>query len=272
MDAVKVDSPFDLSPIDDVRLAATPLVSVLFQVRFPGKVSRIATALDTHAFHRALADSYPYADEQQGMEIVLVAGQPPTVKPGAPVWTWRNESQKRTASITPDSVSLTVEDYVSRDDFTAAVSGLLSAVAEVAPIPQASRIGVRYINRVLDDDALADWIASLAHGARGILAATDVRDAGIQHSLSQVIYRYPDAMTLQAKWGLLASGSVVDPVIEPVSQRSWVLDVDCFHEGDQPFDVTTIAEAAKELARRSYTFFRWVVTPESMARFKPEGV
>lgn len=271
MVAATVDAPFTTDDVEDVILAETPLVNVLFQVRFPHAVTRVQEALDSKEFHRRLADDYPYAEEQAGMQVLIVPGQAPSVQPGPKAWAWRSASQSRTASITQEAISLTVEDYSTRADFVDAARQLLFLAGEVARIPQSSRIGVRYLNRVVDDGSLHEWIPTLAKGARGILATVDSNDSGVLHSFSQAIYQYPDQRRLQAKWGLISAGEVVDPTMGAVPARSWVLDIDCFEEQTRSYDADAIAQTIEELASRAYRFFRWVVTPESLNRFGPQG-
>lgn len=272
MPLAEVDSPFALEDIEDIALGGTPLVSVLFQVRFPHPVTRVQQALDAKEFQRQLADAYPYAEEQEGMQVLLVPGQAPSVQPGPKAWTWRTADQRRTASITQEAVSLTVDDYTSRADFVTAAGELLELVGEVAHIPQSARIGIRYLNRVVEDGTLRAWVPTLANGARGILADLSASDEGIRHSFSQVVYAFSDQRTLQAKWGLLAPNAVMDPSMGPVDKTSWVLDIDCFEEVVRDYNAKEISTTLETLAKRSYRFFRWVVTPESLMRFEPQEV
>lgn len=265
-----VPSPFSQEPVTEVPLQRTPLVAVLFQVRFPMAVSRVQSALASGDLQAALSDDFPFAGQQDSFNFLIQPGQAAIPQQGPPTWVLKDESSAWTCNIAPDSVALTTTSYTSRSDFTSRAERLLAAVEKVASPPRVSRVGVRYLNSV-PDPAVDDWVQTLAQGARGILVALDAADrTNIVNSFSQTVYKWPDGShQLQGRWGVLPPNAVIDAAMPPVATQSWVLDIDSFIEADAPFDAVTLAQQIGDAATRAYRFFRWVVTPESLKRFEP---
>jgi uncharacterized protein (TIGR04255 family) len=76
---------------------------------------------------------------------------------------------------------------------------------------------------------------------------------------------------LLARWGLVPAGSTVDPnAIEPISERSWLLDIDMFSNEQRAFVPDDILEDARRYAERLYTVFRWAVTDDFLRRYGGE--
>ena len=66
----------------------------------------------------------------------------------------------------------------------------------------------------------------------------------------------------------LPPGATIDPAaIEPVAERSWILDLDVFSDRPATFSVDRLVDETKHFAEREYTFFRWAVTPEFLRKY-----
>lgn len=267
----RITSPFAEGPIEEVGLGRTPLETVLFQVRFPGHVTKLERSLAHGDLQDRLSEHYPYAQQQETFNLVMQPGKPPEPQPGPPIWTLQSADQTWTCNLAPDSFGLSTSAYASRTDFIDRARVLFDAVSASADPPQANRIGVRYLNRVLDpmsDDGA--WISTLAQGAKGILAETSSVDRlFVINTLSQVLYGWSAAKKMQCRWGVLPPQGVIDASMQPVANYSWVLDIDAFQE--EAFDFRTAGVSARltDLTERAYRFFRWVLTPESLDRFEP---
>ncbi len=74
---------------------------------------------------------------------------------------------------------------------------------------------------------------------------------------------------MQARWGILPSGAIIDGAMAVRDTSTWFLDVDTFLEADIEFDVAAIKVLTNRLAERSYRFFRWMVPPVALDRFSP---
>lgn len=274
MDLEPVTSPFALEPLPEVSLGSTPLVAVLFQARFPMQVSKLHHALRVGELQDALADEYPFANQQDSFNFLVQPGQPPVPQQGPPTWVLQDESETWTCNISADSVALTSSKYASRRDFVERAERLLAAIESIAAPPRINRLGIRYLNRVENpDSAVTSWTRTLATGARGILSVVEAGDRpNIQTSISHVQYKWPDSEEqLQGRWGILPPGAVIDASMPPSPHESWVLDIDCYAEAEASFSAKPLAARMDDLAARAYRFFRWVVSPESLARFEPRA-
>ncbi len=267
----RIVSPFADSPATEVPLGQTPLESVLFQVRFPGHLSKLQSALANGRLQDALSEQYPYAQQQETFNLVVAPGQAPQPQSGPPVWTIQDAGQDWVCNFAADSFGLTTTSYTSRHDFIKRAGHLVGVVQDVARPPRANRIGMRYLNRVarpLDDGG--EWLMTLAEGARGVYAAAATTDrVRILNSLSQLVYEWSPTERLQCRWGVLPANAIIDASMQAIPDVSWVLDIDAFDESSFEFDPANIEGKLTVLAARAYNFFRWVLTPESLDRFLP---
>ncbi|CAN5602990.1 hypothetical protein BH11ACT8_BH11ACT8_11900 [soil metagenome] len=273
-----ISAPFADPPVAEVPLGRSPLVSVLFQVRFPGVASRIVQQLDANVIQQALADSFPFATQEQSFSLLVQPGQPPMQQAAGKVWVLHNADRTWTANIAGDSVALTTTAYESRQDFLQRAELFLKVIEETTGVPAMNRLGVRYLNRVAELNVDGqDWLQNLAIGARGILheAATfpEHRPHVVQ-AQSQMLYKWPPPTShnLQCTWGLVPPNVVTDPNMEPVAGESWLLDLDAFIEGQRSFHANSVVQQIDELANRAYRFFRWVLPPAALARFEPKDL
>ena len=266
----RVPSPFFAGPVAETPLERTPLVAVIVQVRFPMAVSRIQGALKNGDLQSELSEDFPFANQQDSFNFLIQPGQPPVPQQGPPTWVLQDESGAWTCNVAADSISLTSAQYESRADVVMRSQRLFSSVERVARPPKANRVGVRYLNRV-EEPASDNWLQTLAVGARGILSELQAEDRlNVETSFSQVLYHWSGtASQLQGRWGVLPPYAAIDAAMPPVSKESWVLDIDSFSTEERGFRSLEISNVVGELASRAYTFFRWVVTPEGLTRFRP---
>jgi len=264
--------PFVEDDLEEIPLAASPLETVIFQIQFPGSLSKLKQALATETLQTLLADSFPYAEKQRGLSWTFQPGQPPTQEPGAEFWNLSSADRSVTASFGGESVSVTTRSYVSRDHFLKLISKVLAAVREAGSPPGVSRIGVRYIDRVLLNEAGAhEWTSTLSVPSRGVLAVIKDADSEcVTLSIQQIVYKWRDGPQLQGRWGLLPKGAIIDPNMKVHDVETWFLDIDTFIEdatGGLGFEEAEAQLVA--LTQRAYRFFRWMVPAPALKRFRP---
>lgn len=267
-----VTDPFVDDELEEIPLAASPLETVIFQVQFPGSLSKLKQALATERVQALLSDDFPYAEKQRGVSWTLQPGQPPIQEPGAEFWNLSSADRSVTASFGGESVSITSRAYVSRDHFLDLISKVLTAVRETGNPPGVSRIGIRYIDRVLlNESGAREWTSKLSEPSRGVLAVIADDDMEcVSLSIQQILYKWRDGPQIQGRWGLLPKGAVIDPNMKVHDVETWFLDIDTFIEdatGGLGFDEAQTQLVA--LARRSYRFFRWMVPVPALNRFLP---
>lgn len=257
------EDPLVALPPPEVPLAAAPLVRVIAQVRFPLAVAVEQRELIS-AFHRDLRARYPVLRQESTQGGVLVGPQGMVPSPAQVTWRLADVEAHWRISLTAEFVALETTRYTSRADFLARLREVLDAVARHVEPTLVDRVGLRYIDRITGD-ALQD-VARLVRpevcGLSGSSAA-----ARLIHALSEAVFAL-DSDRLAARWGQLPAGATVDPgALEPLSERSWILDLDMYSTEPYPFDAERVVSEAGRYAERLYTFFRWAVTDEFLRRF-----
>jgi len=267
-----VPNPFQLSQLEEIRLLDSPLAAVLFQVRFPAPVTSIQRALESGELREVLSTEFPYAQPQPIFNIVIQQGKTATPEATpASAWTLTDATQAWSLTISPDSIGLTTTNYKSRSDFLARARRIFEAIQSVANPPPIARLGVRYANRVAGDKMIDLHIALTDDIRQMQKMALAFPEGSILHAMNVLVYKWlNDGRAIQARWGLLPEGAVLDASIPPIGTPSWVLDVDCYVDTPQPFDVDQLTSSIEDLAERDYNFFRWVFTDEGLKRFRPD--
>jgi uncharacterized protein (TIGR04255 family) len=250
----------------EVPLTAAPLIRVIAQVNFPPILS-IEKNEFVGSFQEAIRSDYPILRPEQ---IQGFAFSPQGVIPTPPQTTWRFADQfpdwKWRVSLTTNFVALETKSYLSRTDFLDRFEKILVALNECCEPGQVERFGMRYIDRIAGQN-LQDIATLITPEMAGMMAS----DLGvhIQQNITESFFIIPDREEhIFARWGLLPPSVTFDPdAIEPISEASWVLDLDMSLVKSQKFNVETLMDEGKYFAERIYTFFRWSVTDEFLRRF-----
>lgn len=262
----QLDHPFGDEPYEDVPLAAAPLVRVLCQLRFE-PLAVLTTPAAANAFTEALSSEYPYFESGTEFTTLISGGQVAQQANASPVWSLRSRDKASMVVLTNGSLALETASYAGRTRFCEEFTRIAEILRDVTRIPEFSRLGVRYTNRVTgnaDIDAISRLIRP---EISGISAIQPGGYAELVHSLSSAAFKVGEHETLLAQWGNLPPNSGFDPSISPVGTRSWVLDLDSFSESPiQPIK-SELLDLALNLAEQAYRFFRWAVSFEFLERF-----
>lgn len=261
-----IEHPFDDEGVEEIRLVNPPIVAVLFQIRFPVPVSQLGNPDKLDQLGEILASPYPYVQEQPVVEILIQPGQAPQQKvTNHRTRLLQDPTRNWTLSVSNDSFSLATTSYDSRQDFLNRSGVVFDAISQVFSPPPISRIGLRYINRVVGEERIKSMAPHLTDEAsqvlRFIAASTDGR---LRHSLSDMLYQWSNGKQIQTRWGLLPEGVVHDGTVPVVRDLSWILDIDAFLEADQTFSPGAFQNTLRDLATRAYRMFRWVVKPDGL--------
>jgi uncharacterized protein (TIGR04255 family) len=270
MPPVKIDDPFDESRVPEVRLERSPLAVVLFQVRFPGPVTRIEQAIDANEIAQSLSSEYPFADRQEVVSFVIQPGHLPSAQKSdnTTAMSLSDASQKWTLNVARDSVSLTTTAYENRDDLLLRAAHIFQTLSQVAAPPAVARVGLRYINRISDVEVIKKLCENqgLAEPIRQ-QQQFSLANNEIQSALTELTYAWTAQQRLQARWGLLPPGQSIANPLEPLPNSSWLLDIDAFDESRFDFSPDLVVERLKILSEKAYRYFRWFFTPEALPEF-----
>jgi len=254
-------SPFDPDPIDEIPLERAPLVRVLSQVRWPTLTQMQAEPLGHIAseFGKSISSDYPIYGEQQEVQIVLTP-EGPTQQAKGIIYQFKSSDEIWRVSLTTTFITLEASSYTSKKDFCDRFTSILDALQSVAAIPQASRVGFRYVNRV-DDSEIYDRIGELVNPLVMGGGSVPLGPANLMQSINESLFAIGNT-NLLARWAHLPPRGTTDLTIEASERSSWLLDLDAFREGNSAFVPQELVAQAETLSRVAYKFFRWAVKEE----------
>ncbi len=246
----------------EVALAQAPLIRVVAQVRFP--TSLAVEQHDTAAlFQKTIQDAYPVLrqDQTQGIAIDNAGAQPAASQT---IWRFSDVDAGWTLSLAPDFLALETTRYTTRAAFIARLRTALAALETHIGPKLVDRIGLRYVDR-LEARAVGDIAGMVRAELRGVVGTP--AGAHVSYALTEALFT-ADREQLRARWALLPPNTTYDPsAVNPVSETSWVLDLDMFRAGPVAFSTDRLIADAERFAARIYTFFRWAVTDEFLRHY-----
>jgi uncharacterized protein (TIGR04255 family) len=262
METVVNINPLIANPPEEVPLKAAPLIFVIAQVRFPPILS-IEDSSFVAPFQEAIREQYPILqlDKIDGL-IFGAEGLTPTKKM---IWRFVDSEANWRVSLTSNSISLDTVAYLSRKDFIARLENVLKAI-ELHIKPQlVERFGLRYVDRIVNQD-IKDISKLVRPEIAGILA-TEI-GGNIHQTINESLFYLPERKEqIMARWGLIPAHATIDPVVEPIEEPSWILDLDMSLSEQRTFNVEELLSETQQFSERIYTFFRWAVTDEFLQRF-----
>lgn len=261
-------SKFTRTPIQEVPLAHAPLDKVIVQVQFSRTPQLITDEADN-----VLAEHlgrYPVRRREiNGGFLVQVNGQPLPMVPPTPstVLSYAAADGRWTVSIAETSASIESTEYDNRDDFCLRARELFSAIAAIALPPVVDRVGLRYINRLRGENLgrLADLVIPELRALHGAVDDT----MQLHHSVTDTVLLVGENQNLQVRSGYLPPGAGFDPALPPVSEPSWLLDMDVSTStGGFAFDAEELTERLRAYAETAHSFFRFATTEEFLRLHK----
>lgn len=262
--------PLRPRPVDEVPLLQAPLAAVVAQVRFSPilAIGQPRPPDGVVRFQEALRPTYPHLTLDQTHHIAVAGHSPPSIG-HSQVWrladTVEHPSPWR-VSLAQDFVALETHRYSSRADFLTRLETVIDAVEDCFSPTDVTRLGLRYINRLTGaaERSAADLVKPEILGI--MASSSDVLGqlkTSVVQSMMHAQFLAPDNDTVLARWGVLPPDATHDPeVLEPVGERSWVLDMDMFTTRPRSLDTSAIVTTATGFAECLYWLFRQVVTDD----------
>ncbi len=255
--------PLEGPPPPEITLPRAPLVSVIAQVRFPlllaARVSERVVA-----FQEAIADRYPHLERQDITPINLMPMQIPQAGTEAMVhWRFSDESRQWRLTLTPEFIALETRAYESRGNFLERLEGILQALEDTLAPKLATRFGIRYIDQI-KGESLARIGKLLRSEVLGVAGSLGVN----ARQLFTELFVPADPGDLLARWGKLPASLTLDPnLVPPITEDSWLLDLDVSKSLPSPFNTKALVTTAGLAAERVYAVFRWMVTDEFLRTY-----
>ncbi|MGW0215713.1 TIGR04255 family protein [Micromonospora chokoriensis] len=252
-----------------MHLAAAPLARVVAQVRHPALTALLGDHGEKNAlrFAELVSDSYPIFGQTHEAELVVT----PTGLQGrqgqSVTWHLRSADEVWQVSFNSDFISLDTKNYLGRRDFCNRFDRIIDSYRVVVGPPYASRIGVRYTNRIEDENLLIKLPMLVRPEVLGPTSLMPSPDAGLEVAFTQAQYSF-ERHRLLAHWGLLPPGAVIDTTLAPARKRSWVLDLDAYTDSRSEFSREEVGSTLRDLTKCAYRYFRWAVTEEFLDEFR----
>jgi uncharacterized protein (TIGR04255 family) len=261
--------PLDLPELDETRLAVSPLVVVICQIRFEQKlvVSDGDTGLKIHEHLGGQDGYYPLIEPLQTRAAQIEIspyGIAPNLSAGIQMNGWRLKSKDSAWTITalPDSASLETTDYGEwSGDFDVRFRALLDAIVQYVKPSTESRIGLRYVNKIPAEQRREprEWATVLAPEIVPILA-NDFWSSGLRNAQSQYEFELENGAGCLMRHGFSYDQS---------SQLDgYMLDFDIFRQGTQRFNVEKIAEVLDYFHKAALAVFQKSLTPDYLSKLR----
>lgn len=246
----------NLQPVPRIPLGRAPLVHVLCQVRF----SPTPELVESEAAGLVLRSSLtPYPDHR--VEHGVVVQLPPVAPQSSAAFAQRvlrSVDGAWTVTVAADFVALATTRYVDRGDFAQRLRTVLEAVAASGQPAVVERVGVRYVDRVEGPDLLTNLSGLINPRLHGCLDGDDPTVELQQQVVQASLRTETDEITVRSL--VMPPNALYDPLVQPVPQHSWVLDIDAFTSARTAFDVEALAGTAARLGEHVHSTFRWAVT------------
>ncbi len=197
--------------------------------------------------------------QQQRLSLNVQAGvaASPQVKVGTRGWLFVSADGATQMSLLPEAVVYQTSRY-NRWSVTMrpAIEAVVTAMNELQPTPLVMRIGVRYVNRLVDTTASTaqSWIPRLNEHFLGPLCH---RDLGVLVRASQ---QQVELVFSDTQGALVRHGPFLDAAAGGSS--SYLIDIDVFDTEPLRFDEANLVERMEVLNRTAATLFQAVLKPD----------
>jgi uncharacterized protein (TIGR04255 family) len=260
-------TPFTDEEVAEIHLKNAPLALAVAQVRYP-VIATLANQEFIAPFQERLRSQYPIMRQERQVAMAIGPGGPTTQEHGT-VWRLQEQIPGWSVALAPDFLAIETSAYTDRDDFLSRWTEVLGALESLVNPAVYERLGVRYVNRLTGVEATDQLPTFVRDEILGALTIELPESGKVVASATQIHFQL-DELQMQARWGRVPENSVLLPGIAPISEISWLLDIDVFSEGMKPFAVDGVVTSSRTQADHAYRFFRWAVTEEFLRRFGGE--
>jgi uncharacterized protein (TIGR04255 family) len=248
-------------PKPDMQLENSPLVEVICQVRFP-PILRIAIQ-EPSEYQELVRDEFPLLQVEQGF-MVRIPGPgvkaEPVAEPQPRIHRFRTADEQTAISIAADFYALSTNRYITWKEFARQLGLAHDAMQRVYKPVYATRIGLRYVNRLTPMNTGCKSVAEMFELLRSELSCQSRSEAWSMPTEAQCRLVLTDAdarLTLGAGFG------------EQDKEPFLLLDLDYFEEGKLELD--GLVERCTRYNDVLYRAFRWCILDEKLDVFRPKA-
>lgn len=260
--------PLQIAELDRRVLEDSPLTNVICQIRFD-RTATVAEAKTARAFHDALGGSsgaFPKlnAINEQSVNVALGPNIAPSFAQHAHATGWRlsNDDETRSITLLPSSVALEAQNYAGWDaDFRPILDDILSAVDDcVSPVFE-ERIGLRYINQIVDPQVTRaqEWREHLDPHLLGLVLHDEIGEH-LTFARQQAVLELENEVRCTINHGF-------GPDPDRPGRLTYLLDVDVARSGMRPYVRAEIVASAAQFNSYALRIFQLAITPTLLERF-----
>lgn len=259
------------------RMRSAPLIQALAQVNFP-IMPKLQTVEGMAPLQERLGDLLPYMNQQVIQQIDLLVGPAGPAAGNAQSETLYifTDDDGWALQVTTQSATLSVDGghYRGVDHFRHRLELVWQALREAAGVRRCDRLGVRYLDIVETEDAnWASWfqpeVVGLAHpGLSGDALTSTLTETRLQSELGGPVQGLSRKIEGIIRHGVVPGGSLMQGIPpRPITQRSFILDMDTFVAAPEPFDPPRLADQFAQLHAGIESVFHWAVTEAGKEHF-----
>jgi uncharacterized protein (TIGR04255 family) len=246
--------------VQEIKLKKPPISEVICQVKFP-PILRIEKEMPVD-YQDAIRDIYPILEVDQGMVIqvgVTPAAETPSIEKAPKIFRFKSKNGKTFTSLALDFIALSTTEYSGWNNFYNRISFIKGVFEEQFHPKFASRVGLRFINR-LDvkntNNLNFDDVLDMLRNDLTCIIRSDVWSE-MNESYSQIVL--PDKKgKLVFRYGLGSEDN----------KPFFALDFDYYEENQQDF--SRILNRLDYYHGVIYKAFRWCLKEDSLIRFNPK--
>lgn len=230
-----------------------PIEEAVVEFRFiPGQDWDLTIPGKLHA-HHSIKNQYPGKPRTQKImeaEIKTEGEKQPTLalRESVPRIQLVDNEGQRLISLGPNILSVnTLRPYDGWDNFRQRIRTALQAYFKVAQPVGVSKIGIRYINKII----IQERRIKMGHYFRYSPPSLPELPEALASFLSRVEYVYAD------KAKLLITQATIDA---PEQQSAFILDLDVIWEGEEGIELKRIMKTVDDLHKREGEAFEAIIT------------
>ncbi len=242
-----------MTTIQRVRYEKSPLIEVIFQLRFPTILKIGANAPED--FQEEIREVYPYYEEaiESAGDIIFSNGRPTPISRQNKNYSFVSADENYKINLTPNFISLSTVNYTQWEDFRQQIKFAVEAFEKIYRPTFYSRVGLRYEDAItkshlgLDDKK---WSELIKPHVLGVM--TEYREEGTQSFLSTAEFDNGDDTRIKTHFELVH--------VNGASEISFLIDCDYFTL--ERTDKNNMMEVADKLHAKSTSFIRNAITDE----------
>lgn len=242
-----------------VKYQKSPLVEVIFQLRFPTILS--INVKQPSDFQDKIRENYPFyqeGNEPQSEMIIGTDGKPVQIKTSnSKNYAFISVNEEYKVNLTSSFIAISTLKYTQWEDFKRQIEFVVPLFEEIYKPAFYTRVGLRYIDAITREDlglANCKWSELIESHVLGIIS-TEIED-GIRSFVSEVEYQVPSSKALtKAHFELVHINNRAeisflldcDYFIQDVTKKEDMHDVvDVLHSASSHFISSAITEKLSE--------------------------